>query len=444
MFTTKRTFFVVFVVTTLISFSSYSLHYTTTGSGSWSEPTIWSLDGGTTSCFCVPPNNLSGDTITINHDISATSNLTISNNALFNVNASGSLDATGRRLTITGGAEVNLFGDCTFSRFINGTAAGTSGGTLNIYGAIIHLAGPIDANAGVINISGYMYQTSGNIDIGANGTINFVTGGKFESFNGNINNEGILSICSDCCMQSSGNWTNEATGTVSGTGSAVTTTGNMNNFGSFSPSITWCSVGFDTGMPSPEDCTTSNTTCAYVSLPVELSDFYGTAMEKHNLLAWVTQTEKDCESFLVTKSEDGYLWETIGTVNCVGNSTSANYYEFRDIHVTGGISYYRLQQIDMDGTVHYSQPISISNKSSQKLMTYPNPISSGDQVFIAGIEGAGTLNIRNAAGHLVRSEEISLSTGESAFINSENFSSGLYIVEFNDGDHLKTTKFIIR
>jgi len=444
MFTTKRTFTVALIVTTLLSFQSFAVHYTSISSGSWSDPTIWSLDGGLTSCFCTPPSNLSGDSITINHDIIATANLDVSNSAQLNVNASGSLDATGRKLTITNNAEVNLLGESSFSRFTNGTSAGTNGGTLNIDGAIIHLAGPINANAGIINITGYLYQTAGNIDIGVNGAINFISGGKFESFNGNINNEGVLSICSDCCMTTSGNWTNEANGTVSGDGSATTTQGNMKNFGIFSPTITWCSVGSDVGMPSPEDCTTSNTTCSFYSLPVELSAFYGTAMEHHNLLAWATQTEKDCETFVVTKSTDGYVWDEIGTVSCVGNSTTENYYEFRDINISEGISYYRLEQVDIDGTVHFSQPISISNRASQKLMTYPNPIDAGDQIYIAGIEGYGQLNIRNAAGLIVSSEEISLSSGESASVDSRNLSSGMYIVEFTNGENLKTTKFIIR
>ena len=444
MFTTKRTFIVVLTFTALLSFPSLSAHYTTTGSGSWTDITIWSLDGGATNCFCVPPTSLSGDTITINHNITATANISADNSAQFNVSASVSLDALGRKLTVTDGAEVNLAGECSFSRLTNGIAAGTNGGTINIIGAVIHLNGQIEAHAGVINISGFMYQTVGNIDIGPNGTINFSTGGKFESFSGNITNEGTLNICSDCCMTTSGNWTNEASGTVTGDGSATSTGGNMRNFGTFSPLITWCSAGADSGMTSVEDCSTSTTTCSFYSLPVELSDFYGTAMEHHNLLAWVTQTEKDCETFIVTKSEDGYVWDEIGVVNCVGNSTTENFYELRDVNISGGISYYRLEQVDIDGSVHVSQPISISNRASQKLMTYPNPIAAGELVYIAGIEGSGTLNIRNAGGILVSSEEISFSNGESASIDSRYLNSGMYIVEFSSGENLKTTKFIVQ
>jgi len=428
----------------LISFQARSIHYTTISSGNYSDPTIWSVDGGSTPCSCAPSATLSGDTITIDHDVALGSHLTVNNNAVLNVSISGTLDASASNLLVLDNAVLNLAGDCTFSRVTNGLSSGTNGGTMNINGAIVGLTNQVRLYAGTINVSGFLYQTSGNIQISPNATLNFISGGKFESFGGNIINSGNMDICLDCCVTTSGNWTNQASGVVSGSGSATSTGGNMSNFGTFAPAITWCSVGFDTGMPSPENCSTSGTVCSYVSLPVELSEFSGSALENVNELYWVTESEKDCATFDVTKSEDGNVWNTIGSVACSGNSTTKRFYKFRDLEVSNGISYYRLEQVDNDGSVRYTQPISVSSRASKEVTAYPNPIRVGDMIYISGITGDGKLHLRNAAGILVQSNEISLNPGESAMVNSNNLESGLYIVEFWNGTKSQSTKFIVR
>lgn len=444
MFTTKRTFTLVLLLMCLISFQARSTSYTTINSGNYSDPSIWSTDGGYSSCSCAPATTLNGDTVTIDHDIILSSNLTVQNGAKLFVTLWGTLDASSKNLLVLDNASLNLSGDCNFTRITNGMSSRTNGGTININGAIVGLSGQVELYSGTMLVSGYLYQTSGNITISPNATINFINGGKFESFGGNINNSGNIDICIDCCVTTSGNWTIEASGIVSGSGSAISTGGNMRNFGVFSPAITWCSAGFDTGMSSVEDCGVSQTICSYFELPVELSGFSGTGLDGINELSWITESEKDCATFKVKKSEDGYIWINIGSVQCSGNSTTKRFYKFRDLEVTSGISYYRLEQIDLDGSIRYSPPISISSLASNEVTAYPNPIRIGDMIYISGISGDGTLHIRNTAGILVQSNEISLNSGESAILNSKNLESGLYIVEFLNGIELQSTKFIVR
>ncbi|GAB5418366.1 MAG: hypothetical protein Crog4KO_15300 [Crocinitomicaceae bacterium] len=423
---------------------SYSTHYTSINGGSWNDNEIWSTDGGTTQCFCVPPTSLNGDSVTVQNDVILTGHLLANTNSQLNVSTSGSLNGTGRRLSVLSGGEINISGPANFSRLTNGATNGTNGGTINIISSIVQLAGPIRAYAGTINISGYLYQTTGNMQIGANGTVNFSSGAKFESFGGNITNEGTLDICSDCCMTTSGNWTNESSGTVNGNGAATSIGGNMNNFGSFSPAITWCSAGFDTGMPSAEDCSTSTTTCSMIVLPVELSAFSGVALENYNLLTWVTESENNCMNFVITSSSDGYIWEPIGTVDCAGNSTTQNFYEFKDFNRTDAISYYRLEQVDVDGSVHRSQPVSVSRKVNLALTSYPNPIKAGQNIFVSGINGQGNISILNANGRMVYNHELTQQDGAALTIPAQGFSSGMYIIQFVNESEVQTTRFLVQ
>lgn len=443
-FTMKLAKKVLIMAFTFSATYSYATHYTSVTSGSWNDNSIWSTDGGTTQCFCTPATSISGDTVTVKTDVVLTDHLLVNTNAQVNISSLGSLDGTGRRLSALSGGEINISGPANFSRLTNGATNGTNGGTINIISSIVHLAGSIRAYAGTINISGYLYQTTGNFQIGVNGTVNFSSGAKFESFGGNINNEGTLDVCSDCCMTTSGNWTNEATGFVTGTGSATSTGGNMNNFGTFSAAITWCSAGFDTGMPGTEDCATSTTTCSAVALPVELSLFSGTALESHNLLTWVTESESNCMNFVITTSNDGYIWEPIGTIECVGNSTTQNFYEFKDFNRTNAISYYRLEQVDVDGSIYRSPPISISRKMNFELISYPNPIQAGQNIFVSGMDGQGSVSIMNANGRLVYDHDLTLQDGEALTISSQGFSSGMYIIQFVNDSQVQTTRFLVQ
>lgn len=428
----------------LFSFGAFAVKYTTINSGSWNDPTIWSLDGGSTPCGCVPSTSVSADSVTINHDVTLTSHLTIDNNAQLTVNGSGSLTGTTYRLTVLGNAQADLYGPCTFVRLTNGAASGNNGGTINIHNAIVQLLGPVRLYDGTTTVEGFLYLTTGNFQVYPNATFNTLSGAKLELFGGNITNEGALSICADCCVTTTGNWTNEATGTVSGSGSATTTLGNMNNFGSFSSTITWCSVGFDTGMPSTEDCSTSTTTCGAVMLPVELVAFEGTSMRDHNLLSWVTATEKDCQQFTVTVSTDGNYWTPIGSVDCNGTTTSTSYYQYHDYDYAEGVSYYRLEQMDVDGSIYYSNPISISRAQSATIKCYPNPATMGSTVFITGTDGAGELSVFGPTGTAVYSALINQPTGGSAAIETGSLRSGVYLVEYTNSSGVQRAKFVVQ
>ena len=87
------------------------------------------------------------------------------------------------------------------------------------------------------------------------------------------------------------------------------------------------------------------------SLPVELLSFKAIQNKKAVELQWQTATEINNDYFEVERSVNGKDFESIGIVEGNGNSTEINNYQFTDSEIMNGDYYYRLKQVDFDGTI---------------------------------------------------------------------------------------------
>jgi hypothetical protein len=106
-------------------------------------------------------------------------------------------------------------------------------------------------------------------------------------------------------------------------------------------------------------------------LPVELTSFVGEAVGSKNRLTWTTQTELNNDHFEIEKSTDGNSFFKIGALLGAGNSQSLIYYNFTDIDGWNELSYYRLKQVDYNGTFAYSEIISV--EKNIVFSVSPNP-----------------------------------------------------------------------
>lgn len=93
-------------------------------------------------------------------------------------------------------------------------------------------------------------------------------------------------------------------------------------------------------------------------LPVVLSAFAGAADDGAALLTWHTASEQNARAFVVEASADGRAFGAVGEVAAAGTSTTPRRYQFR--HAAGpGLRYYRLHQLDIDGTGRYSGVVAV-------------------------------------------------------------------------------------
>lgn len=168
-----------------------------------------------------------------------------------------------------------------------------------------------------------------------------------------------------------------------------------------------------------------------IVIPVELVSFTA-AVDKGNVtLFWQTSTEKNNSGFEIQRRFDaGY--ESIGFVPGFGTTTERQYYSYVDTRVNPGNYYYRLKQIDLDGTIAYSEEIIIEVSSPELFaleQNYPNPFNPTTIIgFSLATDSKVSLKIFNALGQEVNSiVNGNMTSGfhEIAFDASE-FNSGVY------------------
>lgn len=101
-------------------------------------------------------------------------------------------------------------------------------------------------------------------------------------------------------------------------------------------------------------------------LPVELSAFEGTTIDKNNFLFWTTESEFEASHFIIERTNDGDDWEYIGELSAAGNSSQQLNYQLSDNRFPSDINIYRLRQVDYDGTeLVFSVYVSIDNRDNK-------------------------------------------------------------------------------
>lgn len=106
----------------------------------------------------------------------------------------------------------------------------------------------------------------------------------------------------------------------------------------------------------------------YSPLPVELITFEGEALSKVNRLFWTTATEQNNHRFEVERSPDGSDFTMVGSVGGAGCSQQRIDYDLYDAEAPIGVCYYRLRQVDLDGSSVMSHVIALERSNEQVRM----------------------------------------------------------------------------
>jgi hypothetical protein len=158
-------------------------------------------------------------------------------------------------------------------------------------------------------------------------------------------------------------------------------------------------------------------------IPVELTAFVASVNVNTVSLSWTTATEINNSGFSVEKSTDLNSFDQIGFVQGFGTTTEPKTYSYTDNSVTGGTYYYRLKQIDFNGSYEYSDVVEVElgiPAEYNLAQNYPNPFNPSTTIkFNLPEEGFISLKIYDVMGN------------EVAVILNEEKSAGLHSMEFN-------------
>ncbi|WP_114777711.1 IPT/TIG domain-containing protein [Botryobacter ruber] len=152
-------------------------------------------------------------------------------------------------------------------------------------------------------------------------------------------------------------------------------------------------------------------------LPVELASFTYVQQQDGVLLEWKTASEKDNSHFDVEMSYDPTSgFEKIGRVDSkVVNSATLTKYQYKHSYTTGGTRYYRLKQVDLDGTSEYSNVLAVESvvQVVESVTVAPNPINYNSKVFVTALsEGKAVVRLYSLEGKQIYTREAAVRKGE--------------------------------
>ncbi|HND87266.1 MAG TPA: M12 family metallo-peptidase [Saprospiraceae bacterium] len=176
--------------------------------------------------------------------------------------------------------------------------------------------------------------------------------------------------------------------------------------------------------------------------PVEWLSFSGQWREKTAALTWSTAAELNNKGFEVERSADGLRFDKIGFVAGRGTISQPQPYTFDDDQAyrsAASVLYYRLRQVDHDGTASYSTTVALAKPGSGTAYAlFPNPSSGAATFQLLGCDDcSATLTLSDASGRLVRRL---LVTSPSTALDLSDLPAGVYLadIEMAEGGRWQT------
>jgi|WetSurMetagenome_2_1015567.scaffolds.fasta_scaffold04878_3 PKD repeat protein len=186
-------------------------------------------------------------------------------------------------------------------------------------------------------------------------------------------------------------------------------------------------------------------------VPVELTSFSAKASSGKVQLDWTTATEINNSGFEIERSYDGKEFFTVGFVKGNGTTTEPRSYSFIDeiqFNATHSI-YYRLKQVDYDGSVDYSDVVSVVTEMPIEYalgQNYPNPFNPSTIITYSIPQSSNvSLKIYDILGNEIATlvnEQKEAGSYKIQF-DAAKLSSGVYFYSIQAGDFLESRRMLL-
>lgn len=173
--------------------------------------------------------------------------------------------------------------------------------------------------------------------------------------------------------------------------------------------------------------------------PVALTDFSGQLVKGEVVLHWNTAQEDGNDFFRVERAVGNGQFNTIGQVDGSGRHNVGQAYQFKDIAPATGENYYRLAQVDLDGTTTYYPAILIEVVRATTNV-FPNPTSGTFTVNAKA--GTTQVTLSDGFGRTVMSRAVT-GQGPQQFDLSA-MPVGLYFCTLQGKSETRTERIVIK
>ncbi|WP_139923108.1 T9SS type A sorting domain-containing protein [Hymenobacter sp. DG01] len=186
-------------------------------------------------------------------------------------------------------------------------------------------------------------------------------------------------------------------------------------------------------------------------LPVQLVSFTARRVGPDALLRWTTAQELNNAGFEVESSPDGRTFRSVGRVAGHGTTTQRHDYQLTDPNLARyqvPLVYYRLRQLDQDGTATTSQVQTVAVPSEAlplAVQVYPTPFTTQATVLIQAPETSpATLRVVDAVGRTLWQQTLPLTKGENRLNlpQAHTWPVGTYVLGVRQGHQFRTVKVV--
>jgi hypothetical protein len=187
-------------------------------------------------------------------------------------------------------------------------------------------------------------------------------------------------------------------------------------------------------------------------VPVELLAFTASVNNSEVQLLWSTASELNNQGFEIERAiDDENNFVTIAFVSAKGSTSEINYYSFSDKPDLNGVHniYYRLKQIDFDGSFSYSDIVNVTYDVPSVFVlnqNFPNPFNPSTMItYFVPKESFVTIKVYDFLGREIKTlVNETLSTGSyDVIFDSSNLPSGTYFCTMISDNFSDTKKMIV-
>lgn len=177
------------------------------------------------------------------------------------------------------------------------------------------------------------------------------------------------------------------------------------------------------------------------SQPVNFIDFKGENKNNYNKLFWFTASEANNSHFNIYKSIDGKSFNLLTAVKGKGTTNEASNYSYTDMALGAEEVYYKLEQVDFDGTTKELKVITV--KSAFANTSYTVKVGENELELLAtstNLEKVKSVKIYSINGTKLAEQKLN---NANKIVIAKNLAKGVYVLHLlQKSGKIETIKFV--